>query len=241
MKRYATIAEIPGYAEAVHYEHDVRDTAFLCARERIHGFVVKPMSLRAYAELRLAESPFIPPFRTPEPEDLVLFLWRLSPEFTREQSGPAWQQFKKRCRQYFPPAEPLIWRTKGAMDRWASRSAQSLVVFTAGVIAARKFMDETLFDKPAPGSGGMPAPFSDICDTCTEVATVARCPAAAVLDMPLKQIFQMLKVAKINDYRANVRGGIKSDFPLFLNKSDKIVGDYMSAVNHEARQQAANN
>ena len=234
MKRVALPSETPGYREAVEQETVGRSTAFLVNRRRIEGFVVNPLTLRAYAELRLARSPLLPPFKTPTLDELILFLWRLQPDFTRGET-PEKSAFIKRCAKLFvPPAKPLF-QTKRALRKWDLASFDALARFAKTLHAAREFVCEQLADRPRGGGGSGPDIMSD---ECAIVARLGRHfhhfrGEDEILDLPLPRIFQYLRDCRLADHHAAVLAGHNVPDPVFLNRSDEVIGDYMAEMNRE--------
>jgi len=227
--------DVPGYWEAVEREQVARDTAFLCVSRQIHGFTVRPVTLRSYGELRLASSPFLPPFRTPEAEDVVLFLWRCSPDFTRQRTGMAWRRFKKQCQAFMPPVEPLF-KTAKAMRKFDERSFDALVILAKLTTDLRKFVEDQMLDKPqGGGTSGMPDFCSDLASIVDRLAGNYGWKEEDILDLPLARVFQYVKCCRVTDYIQNVRGGLKDNFPVMLNQSDKVIADYMADLNKEKR------
>lgn len=218
MSRVATMLDVPGYAEALLRENLLRTAAFVMPVERIHGFVVQPMTLRQHAELKLARSPYLAPTRTPTPAETVQFLWRLAPQFTREQ-GRAWRAFKKKLKNIFPPA-PRFWR---AADNNHQRDFAAILQHAQLVTAIREYMTEVMFDRP-PASSANSAPdyFSDECAVCARLARAYGWRESDIMDLPLKRIFQYLKECRENDYHAV---GMQA---VMHNPSDKVLGDFMA-------------
>lgn len=79
---------MPGYAEAVRREEELRAVPFLGVGERVAGLPVAPLTLRRVQWLTLVRSPFLTRLTAdvlltkPDiADDIVLFLWIVSPGF----------------------------------------------------------------------------------------------------------------------------------------------------------------
>jgi hypothetical protein len=72
---------IPGYAEALARERELRELAFCGACAPIAGVEVVPLTLRRLALLRLAHNPFVAGSGPIRAADAALFLWVVSSVF----------------------------------------------------------------------------------------------------------------------------------------------------------------
>jgi hypothetical protein len=80
--------EIPGYTEAVNAEQSNRDVAFLATTPPICGVSIVHMSLRHWIQLIGCRNRFIRGER-PEPGDVAMFLWFLSPSYSCDVTARA--------------------------------------------------------------------------------------------------------------------------------------------------------
>src|SRR5689334_706017 len=83
--------EIPGYREAVKREMDIRDAAFLNITADICGIPIRQMTPRDYLILDGLGSPILDGrIATASREDIVKFLWFLSPEYRHGSWWRSW-------------------------------------------------------------------------------------------------------------------------------------------------------
>jgi hypothetical protein len=80
--------EIPGYTEAVNTEQSNRDVAFLATTPPICGVLIVHLSLRHWIQLIGCRNRFIRGER-PEPSDVAMFLWFLSPSYSCDPAARA--------------------------------------------------------------------------------------------------------------------------------------------------------
>jgi hypothetical protein len=80
--------EIPGYTEAVNAEQSNRDVAFLATTPPICGVSIVHMGLRHWIQLIGCRNRFIRGER-PEPGDVAMFLWFLSPVYSCDPASRA--------------------------------------------------------------------------------------------------------------------------------------------------------
>lgn len=189
--------EIPGYKEAVDRESLARDAAFLGIHEDINGFEVLPMTVRHYLTLRATGSTVI--FgKIPDAADLFRFLWILSPDF-QPQDCRARRKLFKRIRKL------------------------SLTDMAQTVIAARKYLLETFWDRPSRKDTDTAQEASYFSDACSLSATFGReygWTIETTMALPMKCAFQLLK--EIRQQR-----GAK----VLFNPSDRIKSDWLEKVN----------
>lgn len=231
MNRIATPAEVPGFLAARHAETVGRDIACLCQRSRIFGFDVQPITLRIYGELRLARSPL---FRKTEWKDvmvvdLIQFLWRLNPQFTRNESL-AKTRFQKHCIKLFAQPGRRLWQTE---RQWQKRLAQSLVRRAIATKEALSYVSDSMSDSPAASNSGSgePEPYSDLVAIVCRMGHHFNWAYEATLDTPLKVIFQALRIARVNDWVTGRLAGSQSPYPVFLSRSDGVIERYLREIN----------
>ena len=80
--------EIPGYTEEVNKEQANRESAFLAVTPPICGLPIVHLSLRHWMQLIGCGNRFIRGER-PEPQDVAMFLWFLSPDYSCDATARA--------------------------------------------------------------------------------------------------------------------------------------------------------
>lgn len=225
--KFFSPAEIPGYLEAVQQERLVRDAALLDITETVNGFELKPLTLRNYLCLRIANSPMLPPYGVPNPVELAQFLWLLSTDYCFDQQKR--KRFLKRC-QCFTDVPKPIFKTKRAMKRWKTRWDESISSFVKTVNACNDYMNEALQDRPAQTQhNGIPEPdyYSDMISICASFGREFGWTQEYLLNLPVKCVFQYLK--EMREYYA-----IKNQRAALLgNPSDRFKSDYLNKLNAE--------
>jgi hypothetical protein len=214
--------EIPGYRQAAEDEMRIRHAAFLPITEDIGGFAVAQMSLRQYLLLRNLQSPLL--FGgTPLPHDLVRFLWILSPQFTPRFSLAKWR-FLRRCRKFMPPAIRLYHSERKAV-RFMARYQRALIAAAELVQGIRQYIADTFMDKPlgVESHGEDKLYFADAICICTAFAREYGWSESAILDMPLKRVFQYLNEMK----RARL-----GDKAKLFNPSDRKITEWLESKNN---------
>lgn len=195
--------------------------------ERIGPFQVAPITLHRFEVMRLCGSPLLSG-RTPEPVELALFLWFLSPEYTFTDSRAKRRHFKK-CRQlFFPPPKPLL-RTELAMILWHRRVSVALANEAMLLKAARDYLAEAMADRPQPGGtlvNGRPEYYCDTCAICAALAREFGWSELAIITMPLKRVFQYLN--EIKETRAAQNGCTAVDL---WNGEDDIYDQMLALMN----------
>lgn len=77
--------EIPGYADALRREHEIRTSAFLGANEVVCGVEVRPLSLRTLVRLEVAMNGFVVPCRFDDDSEAIAHalqvIWFCRPKF----------------------------------------------------------------------------------------------------------------------------------------------------------------
>ncbi len=216
------ILSIPGYAEAIVRERIVRDAAFLGIHESIGPFEVVSMTLRHWVVLRMMNSPLLRN-GTPDPIDLVNFLWLLSPKFTRHK-GWARRLFDRRCRKHFlPPNNYSLWNTRFSRIKFKLKCEKRLLNAAKMIDSAREYVGETMQDRP-PSQPTLIYEidyYSDPAYFCAIMGREFGWSQDEVLDTPLKRLFQYLNEMK--SYH-------RSPVPL-CNPSDSVKADWMRSLN----------
>ena len=233
--------DLPGYAEALASEQLARTVAFHGLSVTVGrlpspagrglgegpAFTHQPLTLRHYSALRLARSPFIPPFATPDSADVILFLWYLSLEFT--PGSAAKRRFLDRCRPFCEPRKPFF-QTRRARRRWEKNFMAALVLRAEIVHQCREFVAEAMQDRPArplDDPDGIPAPdyYADEASVIGSLAREYGWTEDAILNLPLARAFQYLKEIREHLYLVNGKT------PLLTNRSDEILQEYLAQVN----------
>ena len=97
-----TVADFPGYSEAVAKENEIRSRACLGINEVICGLEVKPLCALHVQLLSLVRSPFLGAYQTEQlidkPDilaDIMRFLWIVSPFYRQDgpPKRPGWLQW----------------------------------------------------------------------------------------------------------------------------------------------------
>ena len=181
------------YRAAVEQESAARDFAFLDVQEEVCGIAVRPMTLRDFIRLDGIQSPFMRG-GVPAVEDVVLFLWLQSPAF-RPSAFALWR-FSRRCRR--------------------------LNYFDA-VTAINTFIESALMDAPGGGGKSGESFYSMAAGLIDWLASNYGWSEAAILDCPLKRLFQYMN-ASIN--RKNPKA------ILFNPLSGKVRRDWLQSINN---------
>lgn len=192
---------IPGYAEAVKRENEIRDASFLGIEERINGVEVKPFTLRHMNALDSMRSPFLLDrkigMEIATPQDVAIFLWNVSPQFRVIRTG--WDVFTH-------------YRFIRSLRR---------LKFDETCKAIFDYVEEAFQDSPA-GSSRKSMPFASyVAHIIDWIASTYHWDDDDILDKPLKRIFQYIRcIQRRTDGKA-----------MFFNASDKIRGDFLRQLN----------
>lgn len=193
--------QIPGVAEAVSKEQLFRDAAFLPVKESIGAFEVKPLCLFHFLVLRIAGSAFLPPFTTPTPEDLAIFLWVVNPAYSPCQS--ARRRFQKRCRGF----------------------KKDLALAAQLTAKARDWIEVALLDRPEGGNSGYsPDYFSSICTYSHVMRSEYGYSMEQTLHMPMRILFQICR-------ELNQRTTPSNELRLKNRLSDGLISDFLKQAN----------
>lgn len=183
------IVEIPGLADCLKRERQVRDEAFLEGMpEDVAGIPVASLTLRHLHWLTMLRNGFVVPC-TFESNDEMLehaqqCLWVLTPGLSLPGAG----------RPY-----TLLYRVRLALVKWHA-CLRFLRAKPAAVVAAmRDYMEETFFDCPFKGEGDSKIAHSSptIAASVIDLFAGAGYPWSKddILDTPLKQLWQLSRVA----------------------------------------------
>lgn len=212
-------------AQAVSRTAAFLHTAETPVLENIGPFKAVPITLHRYEIIRLCGSPLLSG-QTPEPEELALFLWFLSPGYTFSESPAKLAHFRKCRKLFYAPAKPLL-RTPIALIFWQWRVATALAQEAMLLKAARDYLAEAMADRPRGGGQIVYDRPHYCCDTCDVVADLARefgWSESAILHLPLKRVFQYLN--QIREHNAGVNGQVA----LELWSAEDDIHDEMLAL-----------
>lgn len=197
----------PGYLEAVKRENDIRDAAMLNVNSRICGMEVRQITLRHWIILDAIDTPF-QRNETPSKISIIEFLWVLNPKYSQ---GSYWRA------------------------AWFSRKLLKLDVNYAAN-ECQKFWDETFQDKPPTFSTtkGFQSPqVSFSASVIFRVCKAVNADKEQVLNMPLKEAFQYLKLARM-------QAALETGEPHCEgNPSDAIRSAWIREQREIAREEAA--
>ncbi len=158
----------PDYRQALDREELIRSAAFLGVTELICGVEVMPLTLEHLCRLQCVGSPFVSG-GTPLPEDVAVFLWAVSPEYSQ----------KARFKRYL-----FCRKVRGI--KWAE-----------GVEAINAYLNESFEDAPAEKSLGFSAPYwSSYASIVALLAGEFGWTERDIIRMPLKRIWQYVRIAK---------------------------------------------
>lgn len=187
--------QIPGYAEAVKRERELRDTAFLGGNELVAGVECRPFSLRHLAYLEAARNGFVVPCRFFDEEEMLAHALQV-----------LWI-----CRKGFrAPDSPRI----GRLGLWRMTAAQQLFVVRvlwnhsgADVVkAVEDWLRDAFMDAPT----GSADAITTTSYTATQAMFLDKFAEAGlpftydeVMDMPMRRLWQhwRLAVRRVNDVK----------------------------------------
>ncbi len=204
--------DIPGYREAIREESERRDEAFAGLPDFICGIEVRPLSMRHLLYLRGIRSPFVSG-GIPGPADVALFLWCVSPN----------HHAALRMRDALEPWIPRLarWLFNRVRRRFFVRCRK--LHFAQTVEAIAQFVADARQDAPGEekGRGFEPSYYSSIAVVIRRMAQNYSLTQAAVIDMPLRCLYQHLRVLLHEvDEKA-----------IFFNPSDKVRSAHLKKLN----------
>ena len=204
----AQVIQIPGYADALRRESDIRRQAFTSARHSIAGVRVRPLTLRDMSLLEEMRNGFFCPWRFDDDAEYlghcVQLVWWLSdcpkPSMERERAFPflvAVRRAKLIASMLRVPAETLARDVRRYLSGMFMDSPRGSDTSARQPLAATPaYVFDTL------SAAGYPLTLSD------------------VMDMPLTQLWQLLRLAQQRLYGAAI-----------TNPSDKLATDYIASIN----------
>ena len=216
------------YCEAIRREAEGRQFSALDLPSDIAGFQSRPLSLRMYIALRMIQSPFIPPFATPTEDDIVKFLWFVSPGYNPEGIGRS--GIVAQCRSIYPPKEPWI-KTERTIKTWTWKVLFAREEAARITFAARTYMETALQDKPPENTKrttvSAPSYYADWIGMMDDIAREFGWGRNEILDMPIAELFQHVK--EISEDRAYRNG----HNPVLFNPSDSIKTEFLKSLNKD--------
>ena len=204
--------EIPGFADAVRKERQLRDSAFLDGLEIVCGVEVKPLSLRRWIWLEHARNGFVVPCRFDSKDEVLAHalqvVWFNRPGFTPPTTPKYsfWGSLKQNVAQQ-------------AFFRKALRSGSPEVI----IREVELWLEDAFTDALLGGGGSEVAPPSY---ASFPVFIVDQFAAAGlpfnyddIMDMPLRRLWQHRRVAvqRLHDVSLS-------------NPSDLIAVEYLAKV-----------
>lgn len=205
----------------VAQEQLIRNAAVLGLHERAGDYRLGPLTLRRWTALVVMQSPYLPPFKTPAPEETLALLWVLSPDYVPGNTEAALtrrQQFMRGKFPFIAPLPPFFWRTLRARGKHEVAKARAEVAHAEIICELRTYIRETMQDAPrhVPGHHAVPPP-EYYCDTIAVATDLAREYGGGLemyFDLPLKLVFQAMK--ELSAHHALAQGRP----PLLENPSD---------------------
>lgn len=182
------LLDIPGYAEAVKLERDLRDFAALGATERVAGFELRPITLRDILLLEKGGNAFFSGGREPNAGDVLHLI--------------KWQS-----------AERIGWLKFRALRAVLSNE----ISLGSAVEQIGTWIDHAFLDMPPSSQGRKsdPSPVS-VAVTCVDIlASNYGWAEKAILDMPVASMFQYIRAissrvnreaVSFNKYSDKIRG-----------------------------------
>jgi hypothetical protein len=196
--------ELPKYRAAVELEGRIRAEAFDDdLPEFICGIEVQPLNLTHLLRLEAIKSPFVCGGRIPEKDDVLVFLWAISPDYA------AAILFRNKLRSFLPRFTE--WMFNRVRARFARKLRRKSIIEFIGAIVS--YLNEAYQDSPGSGQSGFRAPF--YCGPTGLVSNLARelhWSESALLRMPIKRIFQYDRCLALQ----------KNENTILFNPSDKV-------------------
>jgi hypothetical protein len=177
---------IPGYAEAVRKESQVRDTAFLDGLEAVCGVGVRPICLRRLIWLEQARNGLVVPWRFDTEEELLAaslqVVYFCRPEFSPPASAEYSfvRAFMEGCRQ-----NRFFRRVLG------SNTNKDIIE------EVRQWLADAFMDAPAGSATALAPSYAGYPAYIVDKFAEAGLPFsyAEIMDMPLKRLWQHWRVA----------------------------------------------
>lgn len=183
--------------EALAREKSARDAAWMAVPARICGLECVQMTMRHYLMLDAVDSPFVRG-GLPTPEQLAQFLWIVSPSFTPDE---------------------------GEALKFAKEIGK--LPFTQAVKESLDYVETTFLDAPQGSGKGDEGPsfYSWVTSLIDALASEYGWHPFEVLEMPLRQVFQLLRAMK---KRHDPKCGMINSL------SDRAKLDYLESLKKKA-------
>lgn len=221
-------------AEWMAQEKLTRLAACLPVNEQVGGYAVRPLTLRDFAMLTAIDSPYLPPFREATAAETLSLLWLLSPDYVLPTAKNWRKNYKRFLRQKFPfapPLSPLICFTIWGRGKFELQKIKAQIEHDSLQAALRSYIAEALQDVIAGGSADdlLPAKeyYSDAVAVACQMARVYGGGLEIYFDMPLKIIFQAMK---INYEFACAKAGRAA---MLSNPSDFVLAEDLNQKNRD--------
>ncbi len=158
-------AEIPGYADALAKESQLRDLTFLNYPLPLCGVKVRQFTPRHLILLEHCDNAFICG-RAPDLEDILVFMWIVSTDYCLDQTArDAW------------------------LKSWMKNAADLKVV-----PAIKEYLDAAFYDSPAMGGGVHGKSYTASIAVVVDIIAVEYgWDDESILEKPLARIFQYLR------------------------------------------------
>ena len=204
MKSLALI-DIPGLtsvlAQARRKQSLARESAMLNMSHDICGLTVRAMTVRDYVLLDKIGCPFISRVE-PTMEDLGLFLWILSPQFSRWVKRSGWSGLLQPVAAFFYARK--VNKAFGCNIPETSEPA---------VIACFGYIDKMFMDSPACIAGGSESCLSYLTTWFDAIQSEYHIPTSEVWEMSMPELFQRL---------AAIRQRHNPQTPTFNKETDAV-------------------
>jgi hypothetical protein len=192
---------IPGYAEAVQKERELRNTAFLDVPEQIASVEVKPLTMDHLLILDAVKSPFTTGRQLAIetlPIDVSIFLWIVSPQFRPFSDNP--EQRKK----------------DQAVHRRFIASLRKLD-FLAAMPAIDAYIESAFFEAPGNKPGSI-SYCSWIASLTMAIAEKTNWDPERIRRTPLKQLWQYLRAVSTKTLINPLSDKVRADWLAELNR-----------------------
>lgn len=234
---------IPGYLEALRESKEAdfttREDAWWNMTFDVGGVLIRTMTVRDYEMLLRQRSPLLLR-QMPCPEDMIMFLWLLSPEIERWEQSAGWLAGwrRERCRRKHQrqaekalDMESFMWLEKA---HELKNPGQPFTVpddcaYSKVFAACLKYIDRMFYDRPAGmkknghGSGA-----SYLTDWFCNLQREFHLPTAEIERMPIPELFARLK---------EIQGHHNPTIPDFNKRADDLNKQVMDALRSGMTQQ----
>lgn len=229
---------IPGYREALNAataaEYESRGNAWWNLTYDIGGLTVRTMTVRDYDVLIRVQCPIL--LRAvPSPEELLVFLWLLSPEVEKWHDPTGWRgmfpvlrrlsvrAFRRKARKLLKLDEiawqEAAWKIENP-DKPFTIPEDS--AFSKAIAGCLSYLDTVFMDRPAGlKSNGLDSGLCYLTDWFCKLQREFGLPTAEIQQMPLPQVFARLKEITLTR---------RDHAPLFNARRDQLNQQVMAAL-----------